>query len=139
MAKGAKGAAGSPGAVTSAKDVGRKTRRLERRLAKVRAVEERRARQLDKARAQRVELESVIADLRKGEGQGSDPAADATGVAGADLRAYCLRERRTVAITAPEATVMRNGRAALAGTCPSCGARVVTTSRAAIRAATAPA
>ncbi len=136
MAKGTKGAAASPEAATSAKDAGRKARRLERRLAKVREIEATRTRQLEKARARRIELESLVADLAKDAVSGADPTVDPTAVGMADPHAYCLRERRTVTIADPQATVMRNGRAALAGTCPSCGARVVTTSRAAMGAVT---
>ncbi|MGZ6340637.1 MAG: DUF5679 domain-containing protein [Candidatus Limnocylindrales bacterium] len=45
-----------------------------------------------------------------------------------------MREKHLVSMLEPQAIVMRNGRAALSGTCPSCGAHVVTTARAAMAA-----
>jgi hypothetical protein len=126
MAKGTKKAVRSPDAGARSKDAKRQLRGLERQLADVRDVEARLARQLDKARAQRAELEGLVAGLRPaGHSADQEPTGTDPGP-----RAYCMRERRTVSMVDPEAVVMRNGRAALAGTCPSCGARVVTTARA---------
>ncbi len=127
MAKGTTKAVRSPGAGARSKEAKRQLRRLERQLADVRAVEARRARQLDKARARRLALEGLVAELlAAGHAADQEPTGPEPGP-----RAYCMRERRTVLMVDPEAVVMRNGRAALAGTCPSCGARVVTTARAA--------
>jgi hypothetical protein len=38
--------------------------------------------------------------------------------------AYCLSERMSVQMRDPQPFVMRNGRLATAGVCPSCGKRV---------------
>jgi hypothetical protein len=118
-----------------------KVRRLERRLAAVRELEEKRRRQaakardreaprdliakrerqLDKAQRRGAAIQAEIASLE------GAPAADAAASTGAveGPRGYCLREKRTVTILGPEPIVMRNGRTATAGTCPSCGARIV--------------
>jgi len=45
----------------------------------------------------------------------------------APVQAFCLRERRRVDILNPVPIVLSNGRPAIAGTCPSCGVRVVRT------------
>ena len=117
-------------------------RRLERRLAAVRELEAKRRRQaakaregeaprdlvakrerqLDKAQRHGAAIQAEIASL-----EGAAPAADAAASTGAveGPRGYCLREKRTVTIANPEPIVMRNGRTATAGTCPSCGARIV--------------
>ena len=39
--------------------------------------------------------------------------------------AYCLRERLHVAMSGAQAVTLANGRPAIAGTCPSCGAKLV--------------
>jgi len=39
--------------------------------------------------------------------------------------AYCLRERLHVAMSGAHAVLLSNGRPAIAGTCPSCGANLV--------------
>jgi uncharacterized protein DUF5679 len=39
--------------------------------------------------------------------------------------AYCLRERLSVAMSGAHPVMLANGRPATAGTCPSCGARLV--------------
>ena len=124
MAEGKKDNRRASDAARPAKETGRQLRRLERRLAAVRETEARRARQLEKAHRRGAALEATIAALR--------PAPE-PGPAGGPV-AYCLREKRRVVIVDPEPIVLRNGRAALAGTCPSCGARVVTTARAAVGA-----
>lgn len=50
-------------------------------------------------------------------------------VAGYSVEAYCLREKTRVTIRDAAPIVLSNGRSALAGTCPSCGARVVRMTR----------
>ena len=110
----------------------RRLRRLEARLGKVRSQERRRAdrlerarrdggageirrrtRKLERARARGERLEAAIAKLQ---------APDAAGPA---VEAYCLRDRTKVVMAAPTPTTMRNGRPAMAGTCPRCGGRLV--------------
>jgi len=49
----------------------------------------------------------------------------ATGATAARVEAYCLRDRGKVLMVDPAPTTMRNGRAAMAGTCPTCGGRLV--------------
>jgi hypothetical protein len=44
----------------------------------------------------------------------------------AERTAFCLREKRRVAVVDAQPTVLRNGRAAIAGVCASCGAKIVT-------------
>ena len=39
--------------------------------------------------------------------------------------AYCIKERRQVQIGGAHALVLANGRSAIAGTCPSCGSKLV--------------
>jgi len=106
----------------------RRARRLEARLVHLREVQAKRVGQLERARARSVSLETRLSGLR--------PASGALAAADAGLMAYCMRERLMVSIVNPEPSVMRNGRAAITGTCPSCGARVVTTARATAKAAT---
>ncbi len=59
-----------------------------------------------------------------------DAAADGlAAVAGYSVEAYCLREKIRVTIRDPAPIVLANGRNALAGTCPGCGARLVRMTR----------
>lgn len=110
----------------------RRIRRLEARLVHLREVEAKRVGQLERARVRSLSLETRLNGLRPASGA-PEPAPVAPE---AGLMAYCMRERRMVSIVNPEPSVMRNGRAAIAGTCPSCGARVVTTARATGKTAT---
>jgi uncharacterized protein DUF5679 len=110
----------------------RRLRRLEARLGKVRAQEQRRTarlerardaggtgeitrrtRRLERTRARGERLAAAIAKLQA-------PAAD-----GAAIEAYCLRDRSKVAMVDPVRTTMRTGQPALVGTCPRCGGRLV--------------
>ena len=59
-------------------------------------------------------------------GEGRAPAADPPPPGAPEHHAYCLRDRRIVAILDPEAVVLGNGRPAIGGRCEACGARVVT-------------
>ena len=137
------------------RDRDRRIRKLERRLAAARDVEQKRRaqavkqegdghrklaakrrRQLEKAQGKSAAIEAELASLG-----GAAPAVTAaapaaaapvlataatpTAAAPGGLQGYCLREKRTVTIANPQPFVMRNGRTATAGTCPSCGARVV--------------
>jgi hypothetical protein len=110
----------------------RRRRRLERQIAKLRDVEEKRARQLDEARKRRATLESRLAALEPHAGDEPGQDVPATSTTSDGPQAYCLREHLLVAMADPRPIVMRNGRPAIAGTCPSCGAKVVTTARASL-------
>jgi hypothetical protein len=112
----------------------RRIRRLERRLANVRAeatrraqrlddarssgakhkVERRRARKVERAQAKGEQLEAAIAKLRPQATPSPEP-----------VFAYCLRDRERVAMEDPEHVTMKNGRAALGGRCPRCGQRLM--------------
>jgi len=117
----------------------RKIQRLERRLSRTTEMEARRAHQLDSVRDRRAALETALAALRS-------PAPDARPRdrrpreattepgSGTGPQAFCLRERRMVALLDPAPFRMKNGRAAVTGHCASCGARVTTTARAMVAA-----
>ena len=111
----------------------RRLRRLEARLDKAHAQEQRRSARLEHARtaggageiqrrtrklertmARERRLTDEIAKLR-----GSDAA---TTVA---IEAYCLKDRARVAMVDPEPTTMRTGQTAMAGRCPMCGGKVM--------------
>jgi len=104
------------------KGLERQLRRLGRDLATTRKLEAKRTRQLDEARRRGGAVQATITALR---GASEEKVS-------AGPQAYCMREKRTVVMADPVAMIMRNGRDALSGTCPSCGARVVTIGRAAI-------
>jgi len=95
-------------------------------------MEAKRLRQLEEARRERTELEDRLAVLR-GRGPTAQeppaPAAASPNESG-EIAAFCLRERRMVAMVLPEPVQLKNGRRALAGTCPSCGGRVIRMARA---------
>jgi len=126
MAKGRKAARDAHNVHAGAKDVGKRLRCFERRLARVRDTEAKRERQLWRARARRATLEDRVTALRSTEQADTvEPEQDvAMGQQG-----FCMRERRKVVIAGATAIVLKNGRPAVAGTCPTCGARVVTTTR----------
>ena len=129
MAKGKKAARGPDNLQAGGKDVARRLRLVERRLARVRNEEAKRERQLERVRARRVVLEDRATALR------SNDQADATTTAQEEAmgqQAFCLRERRKVVIAGATAVVLKNGRPAVAGTCPTCGARVVAMTRSVI-------
>ena len=128
------------GSAASPKGGKRRVQRLERRLAAVRELEQKRgkqaakardradaadlhakrSRQLERAQRRSAALEAELAALGHGVAETAAPAATAPGP-----EAWCLRERKRVAMVGAAPMTMRNGRAAVAGTCPSCGARVV--------------
>jgi len=122
MAKKKKGVGPTPAVGGTPKGLERQLRRLGRGLAAAQKLEAKRARQLEKARRRGAAFQATIIAL-----QGT---SDETVAAGP--QAYCMREKRTVVMADPVAMVMRNGRHAVSGTCPSCGARVVTTARRAV-------
>jgi uncharacterized Zn-binding protein involved in type VI secretion len=126
MAKGKKSARGRDDLQAGAKDVGKRLRRFERRLARVRDNEAKWERQLGRARARGAELEDRMTALQSTDQAGTVESEQDVSVG---QQAFCMRERRKVVIAGATAIVLKNGRAAVAGTCPTCGARVVTTAR----------
>jgi len=90
----------------------RRIARLERELRRLSGEEERRTRRLTRTRDRARDVERRLRQLRS------------TGEATA--HAYCLRDRRVVAMLEPRSVVLANGRAAIAGTCQACGGGIVT-------------
>ena len=135
MANGTRTAKAGHGETRPSKDLRRRLRRTERQLAGAREREARRARQLAKAQALIGDLEQRLTVLRATDGTHGVPNQDPVASA---PHAYCMREKRTVVIADPVAIVLRNGRAAVSGTCPDCGVHVVATARAATAAAHEP-
>lgn len=101
----------------------KRLRHAEARLAAARDRETKRARQHAKAHDRVKRLEAGVAALRRA--AGLDVTRETV------VQAFCLREKQLVAIARPSFIVLRNGRPAHSGSCPSCGARVVSLARAA--------
>lgn len=113
-------------------------KRLQRRLADAARTEAKRVRKLERARWRRQRLESEVDDARAASSVGPDEAApkakakaapapkaapvDPATFKGQAVEAYCRREKRRVQMVDPRPVVTANGRSALSGTCPSCGA-----------------
>ena len=113
-------------------------KRLQRRLADAARTEAKRVRKLERARWRRQRLESEVDDARAASSVGPDEAApkakakaapapkaapvDPATSKGQAVEAYCRREKRRVQMVDPRPVVTANGRSALSGTCPSCGA-----------------
>ncbi|MHB8459844.1 MAG: DUF5679 domain-containing protein [Candidatus Limnocylindrales bacterium] len=101
----------------------KRLKRLERELAELGATEARRLEQLKEVRARAADVRTRFTALRTMDaaaGRSADPAATPAGPIG-----YCLREKRPVEISDPEPVTLSNGRTAIAGTCSTCGARIV--------------
>ncbi len=110
--------------------------RLESRLADLEKKESKLARRLDRVHERQVATQGKLAAIR-GDGAGSGSGASAragdphegapvpVSAEPANVTAFCLREKRRVEMADPHPTVLRNGRAAVAGTCSSCGAKLV--------------
>jgi hypothetical protein len=116
MAKGSRDATAD-----DARQARKELKRLEGELADLRLTEAKRRGQLEAVRARAAEVRSqlttqwaIVAELT---GR-PDPAAQ--GPIG-----FCMREKRPVHIDDPRPVTLSNGRAATAGTCSICGARVV--------------
>jgi Domain of unknown function (DUF5679) len=92
----------------------KRLRRLERELVDLAATEARRLEQLTRVRARAADVRGRLAALRV---PGSNAAT-------AGPFGYCMREKRRVQISHPQPVTLSNGRRAIAGTCPTCGARV---------------
>jgi len=103
--------------------VRKRTRRLERKLAELEATEARRVEQLEKVRARAADLRARLAALGAATAAAGPTPASAGSTPGPT--GYCMREKRRVQIGDPVAVTLSNGRAATAGTCLTCGARIV--------------
>jgi Domain of unknown function (DUF5679) len=90
----------------------RQIARLQKELDRLSGQVARRTRRLTRAQARAAKVERRLRTLRT-------PGTP-------EHHAYCLRDRRIVAILEPEAVVLGNGRPAIGGRCEACGARVVT-------------
>ena len=106
--------------------------RLERELARLERIQARRLERLEKVRARAAEIRRQLAALGADAAAGSapGPASPAAGLSG-----YCMREKRRVRIDGGSPVTLSNGRAAIAGVCSTCGARVVVLSKRAPSAA----
>lgn len=91
----------------------RKQARLEAKLAAAERLIAKRTRQLGSASDRRASLAARLARRSASTGDGAGPMA------------YCLKDRRQVVIGGAQSVVLSSGRPAVAGTCPSCGSRVV--------------
>lgn len=101
----------------------KRVKRLERELTRLAATEARRLEQVERIRARAADVRGRLTalgatDAVAGGTAGSDPSP-------AGPFGYCMREKRRVQISGPEPVTLSNGRAAVAGTCSTCGARVV--------------
>ncbi|MEI8332523.1 MAG: DUF5679 domain-containing protein [Chloroflexota bacterium] len=122
--------------------VRKRQKRLRRELARLEVTEARRLEQLEEVRARMAALRARLATLMAADAAtGPTPATDVPAAATGPTAAsdapttgptgYCMRERRRVPIDDPVPVTLSNGRAATAGTCSTCGARIVAlTSRA---------
>jgi uncharacterized protein DUF5679 len=111
----------------------RRIRRLEDRLDRALAQEQRRSARLERARTAGAageikrrtrKLERTMArerrltdEIAKLQGSAAAPAAA--------IEAYCLKDRAKVVMVDPQPTTMRTGQAAMAGRCPMCGGKVM--------------
>jgi Domain of unknown function (DUF5679) len=122
-------------AAPAGRAVDRQLARLAKGLARLEREEAKRSRQLDEVRAAQAVIRARIADLQGALSAAAapleEPAVPDGQPAGPDgPQAYCMREKRKVAIAGPELVVLGNGRHAYAGSCPDCGARVIAIVRA---------
>lgn len=127
MAGSSKGKGSKPRGSSTAE--GKKAVRLQHKITAFERKESKLAKQLDKlhdrqtaARTRLSTLAPVPVDPAAHAGS-AKPSADG---GSAPRTAFCLREKRQVAVTDAHPTVLRNGRAAIAGICASCGAKLVT-------------
>lgn len=104
------------GAMKGDKKAARQRSALEAELAKADKVVAKRTAQLESAKTDRAAIRARLAKLTAAASEG----------AGADgPMAYCLRDRTRVLIVDPKAVVLAGGRKGVAGTCPSCGSKLV--------------
>ncbi len=104
--------ADAPASRTRPNRASRQISRLEKELDRLSGQVARRTRRLTRARDRAEKLERRLQALRTG-----GPAPH---------HAYCLHDKRTVAVLDPEPVVLGNGRSAISGRCEVCGGRVVT-------------
>ena len=90
----------------------RKRASIEAQIASTDKLVEKRRAQLASASAHRAALTARLARLSAA-GEAPGPAA------------YCLKERRRVLMVGAHSVTLANRRPATAGTCPSCGSRLV--------------
>lgn len=110
-----------------------KRARLEKKLAKAVREEARRRGQYEQAAADRTALAGQLLELTQGApvapatppGDAAPPAGTQAASSSDAVTAFCLRQKKRVTLQNPEPVTLRNGRRALAGTCPECGARIV--------------
>jgi hypothetical protein len=95
------------------KRAARRRAALEVKLASADRLIERRKTQLRSASTRRASIAARLARVPGPTGETNSPMA------------YCIKDRRRVAIGGAHAVVLTNGRPAIAGLCPSCGSKVV--------------
>jgi Domain of unknown function (DUF5679) len=100
----------------------KRLKRLERELARLWATEAKRREQLKAVHAKTADVSARLIALRVlvAETQRGRAEAGNEGPIG-----FCLREKRPVPIHDPLPVTLSNGRAAIAGTCATCGSRVM--------------
>ena len=91
----------------------RKRASIEARLASADKLIAKRRSQLESATGGRASLTAKLARLSVADAGDSGPVA------------YCLKEKRQMAMGGAHAVVLSNGRPAIAGICPSCGSKLV--------------
>jgi len=95
------------------KRAARRRTALEAKLASADALIARRQSQLRSASTRRASIAAKLARVPDPAGESSAPMA------------YCIKDRRQVAIGGAHVIVLTNGRPAITGLCPSCGSKVV--------------
>jgi hypothetical protein len=112
----------SPAKAADAREARKRLKQLEKKLAELQATEAKRREQLNEVRAKAADVRARLTAQWAivAEATGSKPDAAGQGPIG-----FCMREKRPVRIDDPIPVTLSNGRAAIAGTCPTCGARVM--------------
>jgi uncharacterized protein DUF5679 len=103
----------APGSRKARRRFDRKHAAIVAKLATADKLVTKRRAQLEAASQQRASLAAQLARLSTADGATTGPTA------------YCLKDRMQVTIGEPQAVVLANGRSAIAGTCPTCGSRLV--------------
>lgn len=112
-----------------ARRIRRQVARLERRLDELIAQEARRSRKLSRTQERVRAIQERLTVLHGASATEDDPPGGDPPAARPSVAGYCLRERRRVTLVDAMPVTLRNGRSALAGTCPDCGARIVSMAR----------
>lgn len=108
----------SESATKNARRVAKRREALGKRITAADALVARRTAQLDTANERRAVLVARLAAL-----DGADAPGDRAATGGA-AQGFCMREKVRVPIRDARPIVLANGRHALAGLCPNCGAKV---------------